>query len=454
VHMEQYIRDEIARNNVPSFYGWSVESVRKNDTGGDFSVFVKHLKTSAVCEVKTRRIIGCDGAHSTVRNTFFPSTKTHSWVRRLLYQMDFNLGESSLEELNLPSMLTQTTINVSDTVRHITILPTGVNKRLRIVLSALPTDPIFANTDHTAVSLSIQSTPELTTYLQQVLGEIFPKLFEKLKVIRTVAYSIEPKCLDTWSSHDGSVLLAGDAAHLMMPYMGQGFCSGILDVFNLFWKILYVNCGFADSSLITETYDKERVPTVVKMITLSSRVSQEVLDLLEKERKAETGKENESMVYMEEKDRTKMEVMYPNPIESCDMTGVLFPRVLLKEGIYTDDVMKTNNEGGKVPKFAVWTKGSVEELEKLQQKSFNEGHKYQDVISVIKVRENDILDSDWSVHATETWHEMWKKYDYVLVRPDFYVVAAWSHGNEQTNIVENIEKSFNRSLNLRMEKLE
>jgi len=385
---------------------------------------------------------------------FFSSTKIHTWDRRLLYQMDFFLGESTLEELNLPSLLTQTTINVSDTVRHLTILPTGVNKRLRIVLSALPTDPIFANSDHTAASLSIQSTPELTAYLQQVLGEVFPKLFEKLKVIRTVAYSIEPKCLETWSSPDSSVLLAGDSAHLMMPYMGQGFCSGILDVFNLFWKLLYVHAGFADSSLITETYDKERVPTVVKMITLSSRVSQEVLDLLEKERKAETGKENESMVYMEEKDRTKMEVMYPNPIESCDMTGVLFPRVLLKEGIYTDDVMKTNNEGGKVPKFAVWTKGSVEELEKLQQKSFNEGHKYQDVISVIKVRENDILDSDWSVHATETWHEMWKKYDYVLVRPDFYVVAAWSQGNEQTNIVENIEKSFNRSLNLRMEKLE
>jgi len=64
------------------------------------------------------------------------------------------------------------------------------------------------------------------------------------------------------------------------------------------------------------------------------------------------------------------------------------------------------------------------------------------------------LDSDWSVHATETWHEMWKKYDYVLVRPDFYVVSAWRHGNEQTNIVENIKKSFNRSLNLSLEMLE
>jgi len=89
--------------------------------------------------------------------------------------MDFDLGESSLEELNLPSILTQTTINIAETVRHLTIIPTGVNKQLRIVLSALPTDPIFSGADRS--SISIQS-PALTSYLQQVLGDIFPKLFK------------------------------------------------------------------------------------------------------------------------------------------------------------------------------------------------------------------------------------------------------------------------------------
>jgi len=251
-------------------------------------------------------------------------------------------------------------------------------------------------------------------------------------------------------------MLAGDAAHLMMPYMGQGFCSGILDVFNLFWKVLYVHNGIADSSLITETYDKERVPAVVKMVALSSRVSQEVLEMINEERKVESNEESneenmtkkrEAMVYMEEKDRTKMDVMFPNPTDCCEMTGTLFPRVLLKIGTYTDDMVKTNNEGSKkIPKFTVWTKAKVEELETLLKKSLNENYKYQDLISVITT--SDILDSDWNIRATETWRNIWKMYDYVLVRPDFYIVSAWNSADEQTNIADRIEKSFLCSLNL------
>jgi len=261
--------------------------------------------------------------------------------------------------------------------------------------------------------------------------------------------------LSTWSSDSSSVLLAGDAAHLMMPYMGQGFCSGILDVFNLYWKFLYVHYGIADSNLITETYDKERVPAVVKMVALSSRVSQEVIELINEERNGQgknEGEENmmkkrEAMVYMEEKDRTKMDVMFPNPIECCDMTGTLFPRVLMKTGIYTDDMVKTNEASKKVPKFTVWTKRLAEELETFLNKSFNKSYKYQDLISVITTSE-EILDSDWNTRATETWHDIWRNYDYVLVRPDFYIVSAWRNTNEQTNIVERIEKSFLHSLNL------
>ncbi|OAP63079.1 hypothetical protein AYL99_02306 [Fonsecaea erecta] len=57
----------------------------------------------------------------------------------------------------------------------------------------------------------------------------------------------------------GRIFLAGDAAHQMPPWGGQGANSGIADVHNLAWKLAAVLQGHASKSLL-ETYDVERIP--------------------------------------------------------------------------------------------------------------------------------------------------------------------------------------------------
>lgn len=57
----------------------------------------------------------------------------------------------------------------------------------------------------------------------------------------------------------GRVFLAGDSAHQMPPWGGQGANSGIADVHNLAWKLAAVIQGRADETLL-ETYDVERLP--------------------------------------------------------------------------------------------------------------------------------------------------------------------------------------------------
>lgn len=59
----------------------------------------------------------------------------------------------------------------------------------------------------------------------------------------------------------GRVLLAGDAAHQMPPFMGQGLCSGVRDAANLGWKLTAVVKGDALSALL-DTYQSERAPHV------------------------------------------------------------------------------------------------------------------------------------------------------------------------------------------------
>lgn len=55
------------------------------------------------------------------------------------------------------------------------------------------------------------------------------------------------------------VFLAGDAAHQMPPWRGQGATTGIADVHNLAWKLGAVLKGEAEPALL-ETYNRERLP--------------------------------------------------------------------------------------------------------------------------------------------------------------------------------------------------
>jgi 3-(3-hydroxy-phenyl)propionate hydroxylase len=68
---------------------------------------------------------------------------------------------------------------------------------------------------------------------------------------------------------DGRVALAGDAAHLMPPWAGQGMNTGIRDVTNLCWKLAAIVSGQARQSLL-DTYEQERRPHAQAMIDLST----------------------------------------------------------------------------------------------------------------------------------------------------------------------------------------
>lgn len=91
---------------------------------------------------------------------------------------------------------------------------------------------------------------------------------------RRAVYSFESSLADTWRV--GRVLLMGDAAHTMPPFMGQGMLSGIRDAVNLSWKLAAVLAGEAYDRLL-DTYQAERAPHVNDIIHMSIALGETVL---------------------------------------------------------------------------------------------------------------------------------------------------------------------------------
>ncbi|HTI22688.1 MAG TPA: bifunctional 3-(3-hydroxy-phenyl)propionate/3-hydroxycinnamic acid hydroxylase [Kutzneria sp.] len=88
-----------------------------------------------------------------------------------------------------------------------------------------------------------------------------------VKVLRARVYTHHSRIATRFV--EGRVALAGDAAHLMPPWAGQGLNTGIRDVANLCWKLAAIVRGQADRSLL-DTYDRERRPHAKAMIDLST----------------------------------------------------------------------------------------------------------------------------------------------------------------------------------------
>jgi 3-(3-hydroxy-phenyl)propionate hydroxylase len=82
---------------------------------------------------------------------------------------------------------------------------------------------------------------------------------EHVKILRAVIYRHHVRVADRWRL--GRVFLAGDAAHAMPPWIGQGMSAGVRDAANLCWKLAAVIRGQAPESLL-DSYQAERKPHV------------------------------------------------------------------------------------------------------------------------------------------------------------------------------------------------
>ena len=89
---------------------------------------------------------------------------------------------------------------------------------------------------------------------------------DAVRIERKAVYTFRARIARTWRR--GRVCLAGDAAHQTPPFAGQGMCSGLRDAANLAWKLAAVIREGAPEGLL-DTYQPEREPNLRATIAMA-----------------------------------------------------------------------------------------------------------------------------------------------------------------------------------------
>jgi 3-(3-hydroxy-phenyl)propionate hydroxylase len=192
--------------------------------------------------VRTRYVVGCDGGRSVTRHlmgvSFDGTTSSTRWL--VIDCANDPLGHPN-SEVGADPARPYVSISIAHGIRRFEFMIHGDES------DEMAEDPAF---------------------VRRMLSQLVPHP-ERVDIIRHRVYTHHSRIAGAFRK--GRLMLAGDAAHLMPVWQGQGYNSGIRDAANLGWKLAAVVNGQAEDGLL-DSYDIERRKHARAMIDLSTLV--------------------------------------------------------------------------------------------------------------------------------------------------------------------------------------
>lgn len=190
-------------------------------------------------EIEARYVVGCEGGRSFTREwmgvDFEGKSPSTRWV----------VIDVRNDPLGLPNVY----LGADPARPYVSIgLPHGIRRWEFMLFDDEPSEKV-----------------EDDAFVAELLREHVPDS-GALDVIRRRVFTHHGRIASSFRK--GKVLIAGDAAHLMPVWMGQGWNSGMRDATNLGWKLATILAGDADDALL-DTYDVERRDHAKAMVDLS-----------------------------------------------------------------------------------------------------------------------------------------------------------------------------------------
>lgn len=206
----------------------------------------KNTKTNKIYSLKSKYLIGCDGANSFLRN------EINSEMEHLGFEQRWAVIDVILKrkKMDLPDR----TIQYCSQSRPATYCR-NVGKRRRWEIALKKNE----NSD--------------TFFEEKTLWKFLSRWIapDDAHIERKTIYKFQSAIAKKWRK--GRIFLVGDAAHLTPPFMGQGMCAGIRDASNLAWKITMC-CKKGHNEKLLDTYQSERSSNVRDYIKTAMKMGE------------------------------------------------------------------------------------------------------------------------------------------------------------------------------------
>jgi 2-polyprenyl-6-methoxyphenol hydroxylase-like FAD-dependent oxidoreductase len=221
-----------------------------------FSQDVEHVRATLAGagdrteQIEARWLVGCDGAHSTVRKILGLSFEGAPYEERLI-QADVRLTFAErVEEDEMRIFL--------DERGPAMFFPLFRDGRYRVIL---------INVDESATN-EPPPEPPLEEFQRGLDARgIGARVSDPAW---TIAFRIHHRHVERL--RDGRVFIAGDAAHIHSPIGGQGMNTGIQDAVNLAWKLALTARGLGRPALL-DSYEPERLPVIRALLANTDRAT-------------------------------------------------------------------------------------------------------------------------------------------------------------------------------------
>lgn len=217
--------------------------------------------------IRARYLVGCDGAHSKVREVIGATFEGGMGMFPQLFMLgdvdlDWDMPEGHLlrfiqvEDEEMKGMLVCVPLKGPGRTRVATLAP----PRFQAAVGSGPIPPGFSQ----------EYDPPTLEDIQAVVDELAPEGTTASNLRWASIFRIKHGIVDRY--RDGRVFLAGDAAHLHPPAGGQGMNTGIQDSWNLGWKLAHAVTGVASPGLL-DSYQAERRPAGKSIVDRAVRVA-------------------------------------------------------------------------------------------------------------------------------------------------------------------------------------